>query len=45
MMQLIADNFLPDVDACDEQAFANCLIDSDHGVNFNRFEHTSAKIF
>lgn len=42
MMQIIADNFLPDVDACDEQAFADCLIDSDQGVNFDRFEQTRA---
>ena len=44
MLQVLADVFLPDVEACDEQGFADCLIDTDDGWNFNEWDF-NADIF
>jgi len=38
MLQLLSDNFLPNVDTCDEEGFANCILDSNQGVNFDRYD-------
>lgn len=38
MLQLLSNNFLPNVETCDEDGFANCIIDSNQGVNFDRYD-------
>ena len=44
MVRLLADNFLPDVEACDEQGFTDCLLASDDGFDLSRYDF-NADIF
>ena len=44
MVTLLADNFLPDVEACDEQGFADCLLASNDGFDLSKYDF-NADIF
>jgi hypothetical protein len=41
MVNLLSDNFLPDVEACDEEGFVDCLMISDQGWDFNQNDFNS----
>jgi len=44
MVTLLADNFLPDVEACDEQGFTDCLLASNDGIDLSKYDF-NADIF
>lgn len=44
MVKAVVDTFLPDPEACDEEALASCLIESDSGIDLAKYNF-NADIF